>query len=94
MKPQPCLPMFDQGTPQPQPITPVGQEIDRLNGKAAEVLAYLLEHGSALNTELNNICFRYGGRIYDLRKRGHIIDRELVNARTGVWKYTLRRKTA
>ncbi len=41
--------------------------------KTGRVLRYLKSQGSATNRELNRICFRYGARIYELRREGHII---------------------
>lgn len=35
---------------------------------------------------LNNICFRYGARIYDLRQKGHDIQKHQMH---GVWYYRL-----
>lgn len=46
-----------------------------------------LQQGPALNTELNGICFRYGGRIHELRQTGFIILKEHVEG--GVYRYTL-----
>ena len=43
-------------------------------------------HG-VLNTELNKICFRYGARIYELRKEGYHITTERFGK--GLCKYTL-----
>ncbi len=36
---------------------------------------------------LNNICFRYGARIYDLRQKGHEIEKQ---SKQGVWYYRLK----
>ena len=50
----------------------------------------LLQDGQKHNfRELNNICFRYGGRIFDLRKEGYLIGEERVE---GVWWYWLERE--
>ena len=48
-----------------------------------------LERGPATNIELNAICFRYGARIFELRKEGH----DIAKTRTapGLFVYTLRR---
>jgi len=44
--------------------------------KKALILSKLLARGRAgvTNLELNEICFRYGGRIFDLRKEGWDIE--------------------
>jgi predicted alpha/beta hydrolase family esterase len=36
---------------------------------------------------LNNICFRYGARIYELREAGHEIDKKRMH---NVWYYRLK----
>lgn len=36
---------------------------------------------------LNKICFRYGARIYDLRQKGHEIEKQ---SQRGVWYYRLK----
>ena len=41
--------------------------------QTARVLNLLKANGKATNSELNKICFRYGARIFELRKEGHII---------------------
>ena len=38
---------------------------------------------------LNNICFRYGARIFDLRQQGHDIEKQ---KQRGVWYYRLKPK--
>lgn len=43
--------------------------------------------GPATNLELNKICFRYGARIHELRKRGCVITKETLSP--GVFRYTL-----
>ena len=79
----------------PAPVTPyavhqaeVAQETARLEGSKARILARLRQ-GPATGPELNTICFRYTGRMSDLRLHdGYIIDREHVGG--GVWRYSLR----
>lgn len=39
------------------------------------------------NVQLNEICFRYGARIHELRRAGHKIDKEHIGG--GVFRYTL-----
>lgn len=59
-----------------------GQEMLAATTKAPSqrdrILALLQERGTegALNTELNHIGFRYGARIWELRKMGHRIDKK------------------
>tara|TARA_R100000687_G_C6372423_1_gene128651 strand:+ start:143 stop:382 length:240 start_codon:yes stop_codon:yes gene_type:complete len=49
------------------------EQTRRLTAKE-RVLAYLQVHGRASNVTLNDICFRYGARIMELRV-DHQIDR-------------------
>lgn len=37
---------------------------------------------------LNNICFRYGARIHELRRAGHEIEKSRVH---GIWYYRLKK---
>jgi len=46
----------------------------RLSAKE-RVLALLQTFGRVDNVQLNEVCFRYGARIYELRKEGHVIER-------------------
>ena len=48
------------------------------------------KHG-VTNVELNKICFRYGGRIHELRKRGWEI--ETKREAEGLFRFILRGKT-
>ena len=41
--------------------------------QTARVLNLLKANGKATNSELNKISFRYGGRLFELRKEGHVI---------------------
>jgi len=41
--------------------------------QTTKILRLLKEQGEATNVELNRICFRYGARIYELRREGHEI---------------------
>jgi hypothetical protein len=41
------------------------------------------------NTELNNICLRYGARLSDLYKKGYYIENEQV--KSGIFKYVLKK---
>jgi predicted AAA+ superfamily ATPase len=56
-----------------------------------KILEILQERGheGVRNTELNNVCFRYGARIYELRKMGHKI--KTVNEARGLFRFVLER---
>lgn len=56
--------------------------------QTAKILKLLKEKGSATNVELNKICFRYGGRLYDLRKEGH--DIVSIHEKDSVWRFYLK----
>jgi len=51
----------------------------------AKIIKLLKTNGKATNTELNRICFRYGARIYDLRKEGHIIKSKHI--KDSLWEF-------
>lgn len=51
------------------------------------VLARLRE-GSALSSDLNEICYRYSARIFELRKEGLVIAKERVPD-SRLFRYTL-----
>lgn len=51
----------------------------------ARILKLLKGQGRATNVELNRITFRYGARIYDLRREGHIIVTNRLSA--GLWLF-------
>lgn len=54
------------------------------------VLNYLrAKKAGAFNYELNKICFRYGGRIKDLRDEGFQIISVPVDRPQGLWRYIL-----
>jgi len=55
--------------------------------QSAKILSLLKKQGSATNTQLNKICFRYGARIFDLRKEGHNI--LSVQEKKGLWRFYL-----
>lgn len=54
--------------------------------QARKILALLKRKAKVTNRELNHICFRYGARIYDLRKLGYIIE----TSREGLGFYSFR----
>lgn len=41
--------------------------------QTARILNLLKVNGRATNRELNRICYRYGARIFELRREGHDI---------------------
>lgn len=57
--------------------------------QTAKIVKLLEKRGmrGALNTELNKICFRYGARIYELRKDGYNIS--CTPVRRGLYNYAL-----
>jgi hypothetical protein len=61
----------------------------RSSGQRERILELLLERGSkgATNVELNEICFLYGARIWELRRAGHNIKTE--NVGDGLFRFTL-----
>jgi len=65
----------------------VAQEQQRTDAAMWRILARL-QQGPATGPELNAICYRYTGRMSDLRlKHGYQIEKEHVTG--GVWRYTL-----
>ena len=53
--------------------------------QTAKIIRLLKANGKATNKELNRICFRYGARIYDLRKKGHIIKSNHI--KDSLWEF-------
>ena len=43
--------------------------------------------GTLTNVQLNEICYRYGARIYELRKEGHIIEKHCMDKGLYAYKY-------
>jgi hypothetical protein len=65
----------------------VQAEQQRTDSAMWRILARL-QWGPATGPELNSICYRYTGRMSDLRlKHGYQIAKEHVTG--GVWRYTL-----
>jgi hypothetical protein len=65
----------------------VAQERQRTDAAMWRILARL-QQGPATGPELNAICYRYTGRMSDLRlHHGYTITKEHVTG--GVWRYTL-----
>jgi hypothetical protein len=58
--------------------------------QAELILAAMQEAGDkgVTNLDLNKICFRYGGRIFDLREQGHNI--VTINEGKGVFRFVLK----
>jgi hypothetical protein len=52
------------------------------------ILKLLKSEGEATNRQLNTICFRYGARIYELRREGH--DILSVKEKDGLWRFIYR----
>jgi hypothetical protein len=97
MKHPPSLfPQFDQAVYTPpatvKPDTPLVTEIKRRSKSKVLILARL-EQGPATNEELNEICYRYGARIWELKRElkreGVTIEKE--NLSGGLWSYRLAR---
>jgi hypothetical protein len=65
-------------------------EMRRRASSKALILAALQQAGArgCTNLELNDIAFRYGGRIFELRREGYDIPEPTVEA-PGVYRYTL-----
>jgi hypothetical protein len=64
---------------------------DRRLASAADRVLAALEAGPQTNLTLIAICQRISGRIYDLRKRGYVIEVEPLEP--GIFRYTLRGRT-
>lgn len=59
----------------------------RTAGSRQQVLDVLKTKGRVTNLTLNEVAFRYGARIHELRKEGHRIKSERLPI-PGVWLYT------
>lgn len=68
--------------------TAVADEAKRLNRQQILILARLRE-GPATNMELIPISTRFGGRIFELRKKGYRIDTTVLDRAGGLTLYTL-----
>ena len=60
----------------------------KLSPQQQAIVDLLRDHQWHTNTELNAICYRYGGRIHELRNMGYIIDGERVDNH-GLWRFRL-----
>lgn len=85
MSVQPSL--FGDPLPSQKREPVIVQERRRLNAAAKRVLARLQE-GAATNVELSRICLRFGGRIFELRQDGWVIE-DVRPKRGGMWVYKL-----
>jgi len=52
-----------------------------------QAIVFALKDGPKTNVELNEICFRYGARIWDLRQIGYGITHSYIEP--GLYLYTL-----
>lgn len=68
--------------------SPAVAEAKRLNRQQILILARLRE-GPATNMELIPISTRFGGRIFELRKKGYRIDTTVLDRAGGLTLYTL-----
>ena len=82
----PTLPLFEL-LPKAKPQKPVVAEIQRNLSNYEKVLRRL-RNGPATNVELNAICYRYGGRIHEMRLKGLHITTERLH--DGVFVFTLK----
>ena len=53
--------------------------------QTARILKLLKSKWRATNVELNRICFRYGARIWELRREGHVIVTNRIE--TGLFEF-------
>lgn len=67
--------------------TAVKQEKQHQDSRKLAILKLLKEAGlrGMTNLELNEICFRYGGRLFELRKEGFDIETKAEGA--GVYRF-------
>lgn len=57
------------------------------NTQTARILRMLKDKGTVTNRELNrSVGFRYGARIFELRREGHLIVSSHV--KDGLWQFT------
>lgn len=76
---------------EPQPPSPLQHELKRRHGNYERVLTRL-QQGPCTNAELVEIAgHRFGGRIFELRKDGHVIQMEPMG--DGLFRYTLKGKS-
>jgi hypothetical protein len=78
----------------PRPIEPCDPNVHpdarpRLSRQARQILDRLREE-PATNVELSDITHRFGGRLYDLRKAGCVIEKTYQDHRSGLVIYALK----
>lgn len=63
----------------------------KLTGQKAAILLALREGGKAgaSNVLLNGICFRYGARLWEMKKLGFEIEKVCTDATCGAFSYIL-----
>jgi hypothetical protein len=66
------------------------KEKKRRTNNKTKVLLALQRPDGATNVQLNDICFRYGARLYDLRKEGWKIKTE--NEGDGIFRFRITAK--
>jgi hypothetical protein len=84
-------PSLDLTPTEPRPDTPVEKEIKRLNAAAVRVLCYLQDRQGlwVSNGTLAQVGgLRFGGRIFELRKHGWVIE-DQAPKEGGTWRYRL-----
>lgn len=67
-------------------ITPLPEEFERRDRARDRVLA-ALRAGPKTSAELNEVCYRYSGRIMELRREGHVIRARREGK--SLWRYEL-----
>jgi hypothetical protein len=72
--------------------TEVKREKQHQDSRKVAILKLLKEAGARglTNVQLNEICFRYGGRLFELRKAGFEIETKAEGA--GVYRFIFRGK--
>lgn len=85
--------LFDaDGEPRKLPgDSPAVAERKRLTRQATRVLE-LLREGPKTNMELVPITMRFGARIFEMRRRGFVIDTDVIDRAAGLVLYTLRKE--
>jgi hypothetical protein len=70
------------------------EDDERHSSQRDEILQRLRKRGrdGVLNSELNEICYRYGARLWELRKAGWVIVTQSLGG--GLYKFILLREPA
>lgn len=76
--------------PYDPPVKPLEAKV-RLSKQCHTILTRL-QRGPAYNGELAKIARKYTGRISDIREAGYKIKATRIDAKTGLWQYTLEEK--